>query len=68
MEKKEFERIVAFCILMEGNRGIIGKAPSYIEEKFNALILGKAENPDAFLDKINSEKFKTWKKTWWREE
>ena len=68
MEKKEFERIVTFCILMENYNGIIGKAPSYIEEKFNVLILGQAENPEAFLDLKNSKKLKDWKKTWWREE
>lgn len=34
MTKLELQQLVAFCILMQGNDGILGKAPSYLAEKY----------------------------------
>lgn len=62
--KIEIENIVAFCILMENNDGILGKAPSYIIEKYCGLIEGNTEYPENFLDFKNKAKFDKWKEKW----
>lgn len=55
--------LVMFCILMEGNDGIRGKAPSYIREKF-LLAQQHPENVLPHLDGDNQKKYKKWKETW----
>jgi len=71
--KKEAEEIetnidglVTFCILMENNRGILGKAPSYLYEKYEMSM--KMQNPSQLLDTINKAKFDRYMKIWFREE
>ena len=57
MENQEFINLVCFCILMEGNEGILGKSPSYIREKI------KRADP-ASLDDFNLQKFKEYMTRW----
>jgi len=64
--KTNIENIVAFCILMENNDGILGKHPSYIIEKFCNIIEGNAKYPENFLDMKNRAKFDKWIKTFMR--
>ena len=40
MTKEELENVVAFCVLMQEGNGILNKAPSYLEEKFNSCMNG----------------------------
>ena len=66
MNKEKLESIVVFCILMENNKGIMGKAPSYIASKFvDALERGK--DAPTLLDNSNMDKFKAWKELWVKE-
>ena len=67
MSKEELERIVAFCILMQGNGGILNKAPQYIAEKFTALIKDESQQPIAFLDSFNQDIFKAYFARWFKE-
>lgn len=53
---------IVFAILMENNDGIIGKAPSYIEEKKG--MIETLKYPERMLDANNLGKFKGWQKTW----
>lgn len=58
-------QIVIFAILMENNEGIIGKAPSYIREKFNYCMLKtKPEYLEAILDTPNRAKLQLWRDIW----
>lgn len=59
------EQIVTFAVLMENNQGIIGKAPSYIKEKFSECM--QTTNPwllKAILDSENRAKFEAWRQRW----
>ena len=58
--------LVTFCILMENNRGILGKAPSYLYEKYEMSM--NMQNPSRLLDTENKAKFDKYIKTWFREE
>ena len=62
MNKIPVENMVVFCILMEGHEGIVGKAPSYLSEKWE--MIHSMENPQVLLDLPNTRKFEQWKKTW----
>lgn len=62
--KPKFENIVAFCILMEGNGGILNKAPIYIAEKYSTLINYNLEDPSCILDANNKRKFNDWVAKW----
>jgi len=73
MEKKEnwgkdlnkIKNIVAFCILMENNGGILNKSPQYIEEKFNRYILSSNEDEWQYgLDVINRKKLEEYIYRW----
>jgi hypothetical protein len=59
---KELKQIVAFCILMENNKGILGKSPDYIMEKYNTCRF--LLDPTTILDKENKAKFEKWHKRW----
>jgi len=61
----EIKRIVAFAILMENNDGIIGKAPSYITEKFTMCEM--MDHPEALLDMSNKAKFDAYCELWLKE-
>lgn len=59
------ESLVTFAILMENNEGILGKAPSYIKEKFDACMA--TNNPEylvSLLDYPNSCKLQQWRERW----
>ena len=53
---------VCFAILMENNKGILGKAPSYILEKVS--MCADMNEPEALLDDKNRAKFEEWKRIW----
>jgi len=59
------KQIVAFCVLMENNDGIVGKAPLYIREKFNSCKHRYSEDELlALLDSRNQAKYREYMKTW----
>jgi hypothetical protein len=61
----ELEQLIAFCILMENGQGIVGKAPSYIFEKYEACSrTTKREWLRGMLDLHNQAKFDEYIKTW----
>ena len=62
----EINGLVAFCILMENNDGILGKAPSYLSEKYEFCM--KMSHPENMLDSTNKAKFNKYMETWYREE
>jgi len=53
---------IVFAILMENRDGIIGKAPSYIEEKLSSC--ENLNEPEVLLDTQNHGKFMKWIATW----
>ena len=53
---------LVFAILMENNNGILGKAPSYINEK--ARVVDGMNRPELLLDGPNTKKFKDWQDKW----
>ena len=61
MEEKyeELFKLVEFCVLMQQGEGILGKAPSYIREKFDG-----ADGSGSSLDYRNQAIFSIWKKKW----
>lgn len=66
MKRDQLKKLVVFCILMESNEGILGKAPSYIEEKYERYISGFGPR-DSWrwgLDQKNLQKFKEYLKRW----
>ncbi len=59
MTKDKLENIVAFCTLMQNGNGILDKAPSYLEEKFNDCMNGG--RPLDFKNQyIYNEYFERW--------
>lgn len=59
------KNIVAFCILMQGNGGIISKSPAYIEEKFTRYCQSEIEHEYEWgLDDENKKKLKEWIDKW----
>jgi len=60
------KKLVAFCILMESsNDGILSKAPSYIQEKYEACLSCKEDwQLRALLDMGNKAKFDRWVERW----
>ena len=61
----ELEQLVAFCVLMENGQGIVGKAPSYIFEKFKSCSARQSrEMLMGLLDCNNQAKFKKYLETW----
>ena len=59
MEKEEILKLVEFCVLMQNGKGIMGKAPSYIEEKFETC-----HGDGTLLDFPNGAVFEGWKRLW----
>lgn len=57
---------VTFAILMQGNGGILGKAPAYVEEKLR--ICGTLERPETILDNENGALYKKYMRHWRLEE
>ena len=63
-EKMTLKQILVFSILMQNGEGIIGKAPSYIEEKLK-ICSGKNDyGVEGMLDDENFEKFKQYQRRW----
>ena len=58
--------LVVFSILMENNDGILGKAPSYVAEKYELCM--KMSNPWNLLDSINKDKFSKYLELWFAQE
>lgn len=56
------DQIVCFAILMENHGGILGKAPSYVMEKFAACL--SSDCPETLLDVRNRRKFEEYKSIW----
>ena len=54
--------LVVFSILMENNDGILGKAPSYIQEKYEFCM--RMSNPTQLLDDKNTAKFNSYMERW----
>ena len=65
----ELKSAVVFCILMEGNGGIIGKAPGYILEKLRRCE-GQTDRDylAGMLDGGNQIKLKMWENRWEKKE
>lgn len=61
-EVKEILSIVEFCILMQNDEGIMGKAPSYIMEKFFST-----QGDGVLLDGSNYAIFTAWREKWMKE-
>jgi len=57
---------VVFCVLMEGNGGILNKSPDYIMEKLRAC--EGWDKPEPLLDSINNHKFLMYAHKWLRED
>ena len=61
----ELEQLVTFCILMENGIGIVGKAPSYLFEKWNACSQTTSKDwLQGMLDSNNQAKFDEYMKRW----
>lgn len=55
------KQLVVFCILMENHKGIIGKSPSYIQEKIKSV---DSSYPEGLLDKNNLIKYHEYISLW----
>ena len=62
----EIKNLIAFCILMENDKGILNKSQEYVMEKFERLIIQEMENPEAILDPLNKRKLEEWIAKWGR--
>ena len=63
--KPTIQQLVAFSVLMENGRGIVGKSPDYIAEKFDtAMLCGDNELLRGMLDVTNLVKFNEWLVVW----
>jgi len=60
--RSELKRAVVFAILMQGDRGILSKAPIYVLEKWRTV--HTLDNPEVLLDKENHALFEEWKRQW----
>ena len=59
------EQLVTFCILMENHEGIVGKAPSYLFEKWGACNMTTSKTwLRGMLDSHNQSKFDEYMRTW----
>jgi hypothetical protein len=62
--EKDILNIIAFCILMENDGGILDKSPDYVKEKFKRYSNGKDNEWMWGLDENNFQKLKEWAKKW----
>lgn len=62
MEIPPLSKMIAFCILMENNQGILEKAPNYIKKKWNLVMA--LDDPTAALDKQNQAKYVRYMRYW----
>ena len=61
-EEINIDGLVVFSILMENNDGILGKAPSYVAEKYELCM--KMDKPWNLLDSTNKDKFDKYVDMW----
>jgi len=67
--KIPIKNIIAFCILMESDGGILNKSPDYVKEKFERYCLSEREDEGMWgLDVANYFKLKDWEKQWLNDE
>lgn len=65
MKNIKLERLVAFCVLMENGEGIVGKAPSYLFEKYEACTRRTSRQELlGLLDNFNQAKFREYIRMW----
>ena len=65
MDKEHFPDLIAFCVLMENNDGILGKSPEYVMEKFIRYVeYSKGKEHKWGLDVDNRQKLKTYFDRW----
>jgi hypothetical protein len=67
MEIKDItlEQIVTFAIITENGEGIMGKAPSYLREKFQyCMQTAEPQYLEAILDSSNKAKLEAWRQRW----
>ncbi len=57
----KLRQAVVFAILMEGNGGILNKAPVYIREKLNVFNM---DDPEVLLDFMNLQKYNVYIDKW----
>ena len=62
LNKSEILKLVEFCILMQTKDGILGKAPSYINEKW---LLRREDG--LVLSSKNKAIFDQWRRLWLKE-
>lgn len=53
---------VVFAILMENNKGVLGKSPTYVKEKLELCTL--SDKPGGLLDPSNWAKYQRWLNLW----
>lgn len=59
------EKLAAFAVLMEHGEGILGKAPSYIKEKWILCETSRTrEHLEQLMDRDNRAKFHDWLVLW----
>jgi hypothetical protein len=64
-DKMTLEQLVTFCILMENHEGIVGKAPSYLFEKWEYISMTTSQEwLRGMLDAKNAAKFDEYMKRW----
>ncbi len=65
----EIKNIIAFCILMENDGGILEKSPGYVIEKYKRYCESISNDDWKWgLDNINYLKLKKWAKDWLHED
>lgn len=58
----KLNQAIVFAILMENGEGIIGKVPSYVEEKLKST--SQMSQPECLLDPNNLAKYEKWQEKW----
>lgn len=63
MNEEQLLKLVAFCVLMQDDGGILGKSPNYIKEKFSGVMeeSDTIEKYSKNLDSRNQNIFFAWK-------
>ena len=64
MTENKFKNLIAFCVLMENNEGILKKSPDYVIEKFNRYIGQDLDEFNWGLDVNNKRKLEAYMFAW----
>lgn len=62
LTNQELRQVLVFSILMQKDEGILGKAPSYIREKFSTCL--SDSTPERNLDSEGLAKFNLYVSRW----